>query len=427
MVKKKLLTKLLILAALGLVVAGYSRAEGETVNNEELKKNAPSVFIDCRRCDRDYFRTEITFVNYVRDGLEADIHLLITEQRTGGGGQEYTMTFIGREKFAGIEHTLTYVSRSTDMRDEIRQGMVRIIERGLFPFIMKTPLAEYIFLDFRQELKPTAVEDKWNFWVFSISLDGELEAESQWSSRAIEANFSANRITPDMKIRLGISGEFDESKYDYEDETIISKSDEKNFSGLAVKSLSEHWSLGSWVQASSSTYSNLDSLFSFTPAIEYNFFPYSESTRRQLRFLYKAGWNRANYGEVTVYDKMSENLWNESLTITLEIREPWGSASTSLEGSHYFHDFQKNRLQLWGFLSFRIFRGFSVDVRGGYERIHDQLSLPKGEASLDEILLRRKELATEYEYSLSVGFRYTFGSVFSNVVNPRFGRTRRHF
>ena len=120
---------------------------------------------------------------------------------------------------------------------------------------------------------------------------------------------------------------------------------------------------------------------------------------------------------------MQESLLSQSLTVTLEIREPWGSASTSLQGSHYFHNFSKNRLELRGYLDFRIFKGLSVDISGRYKRIRDQLSLPLGEASLDEILLARKELATSYEYSISVGLRYTFGSVYSNVVNPRFGRS----
>jgi hypothetical protein len=121
---------------------------------------------------------------------------------------------------------------------------------------------------------------------------------------------------------------------------------------------------------------------------------------------------------------MQETLFNQSLTMTLEIREPWGSVSTSLEGSHYFHDFKKNRLELRGFLDFRVFKGLSVDISGRYELIRDQLSLAVGEASLDEVLLARKELATSYDYSISAGLRYTFGSVYSNVVNPRFGRTR---
>jgi hypothetical protein len=60
-------------------------------------------------------------------------------------------------------------------------------------------------------------------------------------------------------------------------------------------------------------------------------------------------------------------------------------------------------------------------VDGRYAAVHDQLALRKSEVSLDDLLLRRKELATGYSYSLSVGFSYSFGSVYSNVVNPRFG------
>ena len=43
------------------------------------------------------------------------------------------------------------------------------------------------------------------------------------------------------------------------------------------------------------------------------------------------------------------------------------------------------------------------------------------ELTLEGILLSRKQLATDYEYNLRVGVRYTFGSIYSNVVNPRFG------
>jgi hypothetical protein len=75
-------------------------------------------------------------------------------------------------------------------------------------------------------------------------------------------------------------------------------------------------------------------------------------------------------------------------------------------------------------VSIRIFKGLSLSIRGRYERIHDQLGLPLGDASIDEILLRRRELATNYDYDFSVGFRFTFGSVYSNVVNPRFEGSR---
>ncbi|MBI5325982.1 MAG: hypothetical protein HZB41_12040, partial [Ignavibacteriae bacterium] len=59
---------------------------------------------------------------------------------------------------------------------------------------------------------------------------------------------------------------------------------------------------------------------------------------------------------------------------------------------------------------------------GGFSMIHDQLYLPKEGATLEEILLRRKALETTYSYFVSFGLSYTFGSVYSNVVNPRFYR-----
>jgi len=393
---------------------------------EKLKEKAPKVFIDCRRCDINYIRDEITFVNYVRDKFEADIYVLITEEQTGGEGQKYTLTFMGQNEFSNIEHTLTYVSYKTNTWDETRRGLVETLKRGLFPFMLKTPLNEYFSINFRRKLQPTAVKDKWNFWVFSLSLDGDIDGEKYRSSRSIELNFSANRVTPELKIRMGISGEFDEREFKYEDETIISTYKDFNFSALGVKSIGEHWSIGGWFEISSSTYSNLKALYTIAPAIEFNLFPYEISTRRQLRFLYKIGYNFANYLEETIYFKTSETLFSESLSIIAEVREPWGSVSASIEGSHYFHDFSKNRLTFWGFLSFRIFKGLSIYVRGRYERIRDQLSLPIEEATLEEILLRRRELETGYEYSLSIGINFTFGSIFTNVVNPRFGEIRRH-
>lgn len=53
--------------------------------------------------------------------------------------------------------------------------------------------------------------------------------------------------------------------------------------------------------------------------------------------------------------------------------------------------------------------------------IHDQLALQKGDLSQEDVLLQRKQLSTQYNYYVSIGLRYTFGSIFSSVVNPRFG------
>ena len=145
------------------------------------------------------------------------------------------------------------------------------------------------------------------------------------------------------------------------------------------------------------------------------------STRRELRFLYRLNFTYIEYLKETIYYKTKEILFEENLTATLEIKERWGSVQSTLESSHYFHDFSKNQIRLSCNLNLRLFKGLSIDLRGSYSFIHDQLSLEKGELSEEDILLRRKQLATNHRYSFNIGFRYQFGSIYSNVVNPRFG------
>jgi hypothetical protein len=419
--KHKILALFFLVTVL-LILVSNSYSQEKALDIEELKKSAPKVFIDCSRCDIDYIRTEITFVNYVWDRKEADVHILITIQRTGSGGRKYTMAFIGKKDCADLQNTLEFFSSRVETKDEIRRGLVQTLKLGLGPFVARSPIAARISVQLDQEVKATAVEDKWNFWVFNASFRGRLSGEEQRNSATFSGNLSANRITPASKLRMGLDIDYDRDNYDVDGERTTSISESGDFDGLYVKSISEHWSVGAWLSLSSSTYRNIEFAYTLHPAIEYNFFPYSVSTRRQLRILYKIGYGSYRYREETIFDKTSEDLFDESLSITLDLNEPWGTAEFFLEGFHYFHDFSKNRLRLSGELSFRIFKGLFLDIHGSYSGTHNQLSLPKGEATLEEILLQRRELSSSYRYFTSIGLSYRFGSVFSNVVNPRFGR-----
>lgn len=399
----------------------YLRAGGQELDIEALKKTAPKVYIDCAMCDLDYIRTEITFVNYVRDRKEAQVHLLITTLRAGSGGREYTLSFIGQNEFEGINGTQKYFSSPTDTQDETRQGLVKALKIGLMSYVARTPIASRIAISYQEEEKPEAVRDKWNRWVFNFSASGYFNGEESYASNSFRLNFSASRVTPEMKIRFSLAGSHSFSRFEYESETIESTLEGFDFNSLAVVSLSEHWSVGGFIKASSSTYQNIRLSFSPSPAIEYNFFPYAQSTRRQLRCLYSLKFATVRYREETIYDKMSENLWGQSLSVTLDLKEKWGSISTTLAASHYFHDFSKYNLTLYTALSLNLVKGLNFFAFGGGSRIHDQINLAKGGASLEEVLLRRKQLATNYSYFFSVGLSYTFGSIFTNVVNPRFG------
>jgi len=99
------------------------------------------VFLDCNahECDFDHVRREITWVTWVRDRTDADLHLLITDQETGSGGQRYTLTYLGRGRLEGTEKSLTFVSQGTETDAEVREGMTRTGAVGLVQFIEQSP------------------------------------------------------------------------------------------------------------------------------------------------------------------------------------------------------------------------------------------------------------------------------------------------
>ena len=424
----------LLILALAMPQFIFGRAalqQPDTVN--ALKEQALKIYLDCRRCDINYFREEITFVNFMRDRKDAQVHILVTSQPTASRGQEYTLAFIGQLDFAGKNDTLMYVRNQNDTENIVRVGLVRTLKLGLASYAARTPLADYLDLSFARVVSPTAVIDKWDSWVFRLSTNTNFNGEESRNSFGINGSVSADRITEALKIRLSLNGNYNERNFKEDDEDNGDDKWEKNItssqniSSLAVKSITDHWSVGASLLGISSSYRNIQRGIILSPAVEYNLFPYSQSTRRELRFLYKINSSDVVYVDSTIYDQISETLFGQSLDINLEITEKWGTLRVGLEASHYFHDFEKNRLELSSNLNLRLFKGLSLSLNGSIERIHDQLSLSKEEIEEEDVYLRIRELATAYEYRGSIGLSYTFGSIYSNVVNPRFGGEGRGF
>ncbi|MBN2199123.1 MAG: hypothetical protein JW747_04665 [Candidatus Aminicenantes bacterium] len=409
---------LILLLALPFLVS----AQVEEVDIEALKKTAPKVFIDCQNCDLEFIKTEVTFVNYVRDRKEADVHVLITTQKTGSEGKEHTLTFMGQNGFRGVDDVQKFVSGKNDTDDDIRRGLVKAMKIGLMSYVARTPIARRIEVAYQPAPgAAAAVKDRWNSWVFNLAAEGYFNGEESYRNRYMEFTASANRVTPGLKLQFGLSTGITLNTYDYSGYQYENRRNEYSLSGLAVKSLSPHWSAGLYFDADSSDYSNLRWALSGAPAVEFNIFPYAQSTRRQLRFLYRIGPSRMRYHDVTIYGTTSETLWRESLSVALELREKWGTVSTSLTASHYFHDFSKNRLNLFAMLNLNLFKGLSLVTVASAAHVRDQLSLPARPPSLEEILLQSREIETPYRYFVSFGLNFTFGSIYSNVVNPRFG------
>ena len=93
----RLIPLLFILAFLSFLPFAIS----QTLLENNNRPNKLGVFIDgCESwdggCDLDFIRTEITAVDFYRDNQRADLFLLINRNRSGGGGRQYQLIFIGQ-------------------------------------------------------------------------------------------------------------------------------------------------------------------------------------------------------------------------------------------------------------------------------------------------------------------------------------------
>ncbi len=411
--------KAALCAASILMAAAFAAAQAPDI--EALKKAAPRVYLDCGSCDIEYIKTEVTFVNYVRDRAEAQVHILITTQSTGSGGREYLLTFLGQNDFKGLDDTVRYFSNSTDTDDEVRRGLVKALKIGLAGYAARTPIAARLAVDYAAPAASGPAVDRWKSWVFSLSSGGYFNGEQAHGSSNWEANASANRVTEKSKLRLGLTADFDTDRYEYEGVSSRSTQESYEFNGLYVAALGEHWSAGLALDVESSSYDNTRLRIEPAPALEFNAFPYSQSSRRQLRFLYKLAFEGVRYRQETIYLKTRESLLKHSLSVSLDLKEKWGSISASLSGEQYFHDLSKYELDLFGMINMNLLKGLSMYVAGGGGRYHNQLGLVRGAASLEEVLLQRRQLESSYSYFVMAGVSFTFGSIYTNVVNPRFG------
>lgn len=419
----RLLGGLAVAVCLVTLTAGTASAQATAASGRD---GALKVFIDCDWCDETFLRTEITFIDYVRDRKDAELHVLITTQGTGGGGTEYTLKFIGLGRFAGVEQSLKDVVPQAATQDERRKIVAEVLKRGLVRYVAETPLGARLKITFASPetgaKTPRPADDPWNLWVFRVTLGGNLNGEQSSTGHSIRGSVSANRTTDDWKLAFSGSGNYRENTYDLsETETYKSVSRNIDGSGRVVKSLTDHWSAALLGTYSVSTFYNYDMRTRLAAGIEYDIFPYSESTRRLFTIQYTIGHNAFDYYEETIYEKTSEQLFDHRLVASLSMRQPWGSAYADVSFSQYLNQPDKYNVGAFGDWAIRLFKGFSVNVWGSVARTRDQLYLPREGATPEEILVRQQQLATGYRYSVSFNISYQFGSIFNNVVNPRFG------
>jgi hypothetical protein len=370
----------------------------------------------------NYTRQEIPYVNYVRDVKEAQVFILVTDQGAGNGGRQYTYRFQGMGQYAGMNDTLVYSSNPDMTSSIIREQRTNILKMGLMRYVARTPLVSEITISHNRELEVEEVVDKWNNWIFELQTSPRYNAEQSYRRLFLRNSVEISKVTPDIKLQISISQDFNRQRFIQEEDDITYVRSSEGLDFLFVKSLGEHWSAGLRWNTGASTTSNYKLNQEFLPSIEYDLYPYSLATHKQLRIMYSAGYQFSSYIDTSIYNVTKENLFKQELRLAYQIQERWGSVNLSLTGSNYFNDFSKNSLQLNGFLRIRVVKGLSFSINGEVGYINNQLNLRKGDLSEAERLLRLKEQATKFQVGGGLSLTYTFGSIYNNVVNPRFGR-----
>jgi hypothetical protein len=412
------------LAVLAWVGATAQPAASQGV--DAMARERLAVFLDCGFCDETFIRQEMAYVDYVRDREVADVHVLVTQESTGAGGEAHTFDLIGQGPFQGMDYSTVYSTNVDATEAEERDGFLRTLQATLVPYLLQTPLGERLTvgvepLEGAETGQAAPRDDPWNNWTVEIYADGSADFESRQKSLDTRYGVYVNRVTEDWKIQLRPFFNYNYDEFERDEGTITSTSRRNGFTSYVVRSISPHWSVGAFGDVFTSTFDNVDMRYRLMPAVEYSVYPYREATRRQLTIAYRVGGSHIAYRDTTIYGETEQLLPEQTLSAGYEVTQPWGQVDVGVNASQYLHDLDRYSLRFNGSLEVRVTQGLSIEVGGQLALIQNQLNLPKGDADLEEVLLRRRQLETDYQAGLSFGLRYRFGSIYNNVVNTRFG------
>lgn len=382
------------------------------------------VFLDCNSCDNTYIKQNLGNVEFVRDQNFADVHLFFTRQTNGSGGRAYEIDFIGKNEFKDLNDQLSFSTDFNMTDDDIRKKTLKFIKLGLIRYWVKKGKVENISViivnpEINEDVKENLV-DPWNYWVFGVNANGWFNGQETSKFSNLNLSLSAKRVTEKNKFSYRMGFSENKSTFSYDGEDIVSKQNSKYINVSDVISISNHWSTGAKASVGSSVYSNRKFYWSFKPALEYNFFKYSESAKKQLTLAYENGLVHQDYIERSVFGEDKETLWEHQLNLGGSINQKWGNIYGEASFEQYLHDTTLNSLSFYLGTSIRLFKGFNLNLSGDYSITRNQINLPAGDVTLEELLLQQQQLQSGYNYFFNIGFSYSFGSIYNTIVNPRF-------
>jgi hypothetical protein len=381
-----------------------------------------SIYLDCQSCDETMIKQELKNVSFVRDQKDADVHLFFTIQENANGGGAYEIEFIGKNKYDKLHDTLFFDTNADMSELEVTNKILKYIRIGLLRFWVENGLADRVVISVKENQKNEKTDAKypWNKWSFRIGVNGWFNGQETSKFYNINGSISGEQITDKNKFKFYAGLSQNKSTFIYGDNEIVSEKKSKYFNISDVISLNEHWSAGLFASMGNSVFNNYRYYLNIQPGVEYNFFPYSESAKKQMVLSYKIGGRFNNYYETTIFNKQEEFLWKQTALAGASFRKKWGSLSTNLEYSSYLYDLSLNELNIHINTNIRLFKGFSLNLYGLYGITHNQINLSAEGATLEEMLLQQRQIRSGYNYYGSIGINYSFGSIYNTVVNSRF-------
>ncbi|MCE3294336.1 MAG: hypothetical protein K0R65_50 [Crocinitomicaceae bacterium] len=385
-----------------------------------------AVFLDCSNggeCFLDFIRQELNILTFVRDRTDADVQVLIANQYNSNGGAVSNLMLIGRKHFEPLSDTVSYYIDPNLTEDEKRHLLATQLKSALFPFLKLTDIGKdiQIILPSREgAVSDSLVKDPWNYWVFQLGVNGYSDGNENYFNMSGSGYFSMNRETE--KSRTGVYFNVNASRQEYKDNGETYSYDFKNYYGElnhAVK-LNQHFAAGISSFYTNSLYSNYRHRISVQPRFEYSIFPYKDFTTKRLILGVDIGPQYQEYIDTTIYLKDKELLMQQSFSLISSFTKPWGSINVGFFWSNYFHDFSKNQFSVNGAISTRLFKGLNLAIWGNYSFVHDQINIRKGDISVDQLLVKNKELLSSYNFNIGMGLSYRFGSKNNNQVFPSF-------
>ena len=92
------------------------------------------VFIEGEIIDFDFLRNNITFVDFVNAPYASDVHIIVTNKSTGGGGEHYYISFNPITIQSVDKLMLNCITSYQDTQDDARFKFTETIKAGLIVF-----------------------------------------------------------------------------------------------------------------------------------------------------------------------------------------------------------------------------------------------------------------------------------------------------